>query len=111
MRKYIVLAGLFLTGCVTAQNADVVRELRVGETRHITAYRGNGCNAGAPSFADIKGRLPSSSIVRFSDGGLSSRVSKDCGRRVPTRAVNGTGIAAGEEGHNFQSGSVAIVVR
>lgn len=112
MRKhFIVLAGLFLTGCVTAQNADAVRELRVGETRHITAYRADGCGASPPSFAQIAGRLPKSTIVRYSDGGLASRVSKNCGKSVSTRAVNGTGIAVGEEGHTYQSGTVAIIVR
>lgn len=111
MRKYIILAGLVLSGCVTAQNASVVRELRVGETKHITAYRADGCGAPAPTFAAIAGRLPKSSIVKYSDGGLSSRVSKNCGKRVPTRAVNGTGIAVGQEGHNYQSGSVGIIVR
>jgi hypothetical protein len=104
-------ACLLLSGCVTPGNADKTVEMRVGETRHITAYRSGACGTPPPSFAAIEGRLPKSSIVKYSDGGLSSRISKDCGRRVPTRAVNGTGIAPGTEGHMYQSGSVAIVVR
>lgn len=114
MRKFqksIVFIVLLLSGCVSASNADKTVEMRVGETRHLTAYRGNSCSAGAPSYADIVGRLPKSSIVNYSDGGLSSRVSRDCGKRVPTRAVNGTAIAAGSEGHRYQSGTVAIVVK
>ncbi len=106
-----ILSGLVLSGCVTATNADKTVEMRVGETKHLTAYRGNSCSAGAPSYADIVGRLPKSSIVNYSDGGLSSRVSRDCGKRVPTRAVNGTAIATGSEGHRYQSGTVAIVVK
>lgn len=106
-----MLSGLLLSGCVTPTNADKTVEMRVGETRHLTAYRSNSCGAGAPSYAEIAGRLPKSSIFRYSDGGLSSRVSRDCGKRVPTRAVNGTGIAAGTEGHRYQSGTVAIVVK
>ena len=105
------IAALALSGCVSAGSADVTRELTVGQTRHITAYRGNGCSAPAPSFASIQDRLPRSSIVSYSDGGPSSRVSNDCGRRVPTRAVNGTGIKPGREVHRFQSGTVAIVVK
>lgn len=104
-------AALLLAGCVTPGNADKTVEMQVGQTRHITAYRANGCGASAPSFAAIEGRLPKSSVVKYSDGGLSSRVSRDCGKRVPTRAVNGTGIAPGTEGHMYQSGSVAIVVK
>jgi hypothetical protein len=107
----VVIAALSLAGCVSAGSADVTRTLAVGQTGHITAYRGNGCSAPAPSFASIQGRLPRSAIVRYSDGGPSSRVSKDCGRRVPTRAVDGTGIKAGQEVHRFQSGTVAIVVK
>ena len=100
-----------LAGCVSASSADVTRELRVGQTGHITAYRADGCNAPAPSFAAIAGRLPSSAIVRYSDGGTSSRVSDQCKKRVPTRVVNGTGIKAGSEVKRFQSGTVAIVVK
>lgn len=108
---FLVLFAAGIGGCVSASSADVTRELSVGQTRHITAYRGNSCNAPAPTFAEIQRRLPSSNIVRYSDGGLSSRESRDCGKRVPTRAVNGTGIAAGQEVKRYQSGTVAIVVR
>lgn len=107
----VVVAALSLSGCVSAGSADVTRELRVGQTAHITAYRADGCGSPAPSFASIRGRLPSSAIVRYSDGGLSSRVSEQCKTRVPTRAVNGTGIKAGSEVKRFQSGTVAIVVK
>jgi hypothetical protein len=102
---------LVLSGCISPGNADRTVEMRVGETRHITAYRSGSCGTAPPSFATIEGRLPKSSVVKYSDGGLSSRVSKDCGKRVPTRAVNGTAIAPGTEGHRYQSGSVAIVVK
>lgn len=117
MRNAIVVGAvsifsvLMLSGCVTPTNADKTVEMRVGETRHLTAYRGNSCGAGAPSYSEIVDRLPKSSIVKYSDGGLSSRVSRDCGKRVPTRAVNGTAIATGSEGHRYQSGTVAIVVK
>lgn len=107
----LAIAALSLAGCVSAGSADVTRELRVGQTAHITAYRADSCSAPAPSFASIHGRLPRSEIVRYSDGGLSSRVSDQCRTRVPTRAVNGTGIKAGSEVKRFQSGTVAIVVK
>jgi hypothetical protein len=100
-----------LAGCVSAGSADVTRELTVGETRHITAYRGDSCNAPAPSFDAVMRRIPKSELIRYSDGGLSSRVSNDCKKRVPTRAVNGTGLKAGSEVKRYQSGTVAIVVK
>lgn len=108
---FVVVAALSLAGCVSAGSADVTRELSVGQTRHITAYRGDGCSAPAPSFAAIESRLPRSNIIRYSDGGLSSRVSDQCKTRVPTRAVNGTGLKAGSEVKRYQSGTVAIVVK
>ena len=108
---FVAIAALSLAGCVSAGSADVTRELAVGQTAHITAYRSDGCGAPAPTFDRIKGRLPRSEIVRYSDGGLSSRVSDQCKTRVPTRAVNGTGIKAGSEVKRFQSGTVAIVVK
>lgn len=104
-------AALLLSGCVTPSNADKTVELQVGQTRHLTAYRANACGARPPSFEAIKNRLPKSSLVTYSDGGLSSRVSNACRVRVPTRAVNATAIASGTEGHVFQSGSIAIVVK
>lgn len=116
MKEYKVLAGLSfaglaLAGCVSASNADKTVELSVGQTRHLTAYRADGCGSAPPSFAAIAGRLPKSAIVTYSDGGLSSRVSKQCNGRVPTRAVNATAIAAGSEVKRYQSGVVAIVVK
>ena len=115
MNKYNILAGLSLAamvlpGCVSAGSADKTVELSVGQTRHLTAYRADSCGGTPPSFASLVGRLPKSAIVSYSDGGLSSRVSKDCKGRVPTRAVNATGIAPGSEVKRFQSGVVAIVV-
>lgn len=109
--RLAILILMPLAGCVSAGGADVTREVRVGQTAHITAYRGNGCNTPAPSFAQIQNRLPRSEIVRYSDGGPSSRVSRDCGKSVPTRAVNGTGVKPGQEVHRYQSGTVAIVVK
>ena len=100
-----------LAGCVSVDSADVKRELAVGETRHITAYRGDGCSAPAPSFDTVMRRIPKSELVRYSDGGLSSRVSNDCKKRVPTRAVNGTGLKAGSEVKRYQSGTVAVIVK
>lgn len=116
MQKYSILTGLSLAtlalaGCVSAGNADKTVELSVGQTRHLTAYRADSCGGTPPSFASIVNRLPKSAIVNYSDGGPSSRESKDCGRRVATRAVNATGVAPGSEVKRYQSGVVAIVVK
>lgn len=110
MTRSIVLIGLLAAGCVSTGGGER-RELAVGQTRHLTAYRADSCGAPPPSFADVAGRIPRSDIVRYSDGGLSSRVSNDCGRRVPTRAVNATGIKPGTETTRYQSGTVTIVVK
>lgn len=116
MKEYKVLAGLSLAGlalagCVSASNADKTVELSVGQTKHLTGYRAESCGATAPSFAAIAGRLPKSTIVTYSDGGLSSRVSNQCNARVATRAVNATAVAAGSEVKRYQSGVIAIVVK
>ncbi len=109
------LSSLFVlglaAGCSTSGPADSTVSLRVGQTGHLTAYRANSCGAAPPSFASVQGRLPRSSIVTYSDGGLSSRVSNQCKTRVPTRAVNATGVKPGEEVKRYQSGTVRIVVQ
>lgn len=110
MRRFFLVGGLLVVaGCVSAANADKTVELRVGQTKHLDAYRASSCGAPAPTFAQIQSRLPSSNIVQFSDGGVSSRMSDSCKRRVPTRAINGTGIAVGQEVKKFDN-TVAIVV-
>lgn len=109
--RFAALILLPLAGCVSAQNADRTLDLAVGETKHITGYRAESCSAPAPSFASIERRLPRSELVTYSDGGLSSRVSDQCRKRVPTRAVNATAIKAGSEVKRYQSGTVAINVR
>ncbi|WP_230980496.1 hypothetical protein [Oryzicola mucosus] len=107
----MLFSGLIMAGCVSAGSADKTVELSVGETKHLTAYRADGCGAPPPSFAAVSGRMPRSQIVSYSDGGLSSRMSDQCKKNVPTRAVNATGIKSGSEVKRFQSGVVAIVVR
>lgn len=109
--RLAILILLPLAGCVSTQSADRTLELAVGQTKHITAYRADGCGAAAPSFASIQGRLPRSDLVTYSDGGPSSRVSDQCRRRVPTRAVNATAVKAGSEVKRYQSGTIAIVVK
>ncbi|AQS64914.1 hypothetical protein AGRHK599_LOCUS3211 [Rhizobium rhizogenes] len=114
MKRYISLASvsvavLALSGCVSA-GVDKTVELSVGQTRHLTAYRAENCGAAPLSFAAVAGKLPKSRIVSYSDGGLSSRQSKQCGRRVPTRAVNATGIAKGTETNRYQD-VISIVVK
>jgi len=104
------LAALSVSGCVSAGNVDKTVELSVGQTRHLTAYRAERCGGTPPSFAALAPRLPKSKVVRYSDGGPSSRNSRQCGRRVPTRAINATGIAKGEEGNRYQD-TIRIVVR
>lgn len=109
--RFAAFILLPLAGCVSAQNADRTLELSVGETKHITGYRAETCSAPAPSFTAIQGRLPRSELVTYSDGGPSSRVSNQCGKRVPTRAVNATAVKVGTEVKRYQSGTVAIVVK
>ena len=112
MNRFLTIAavGLGLGFWATAASAKTV-EFKVGQTKHITAYRGDNCSAGAPSFAQVMRRIPKSDLVTYSDGGLSSRVSDQCGKRVPTRAVNGKAVKKGKETKRYQSGTVTIVVK
>ncbi len=105
------LASAALVVSVSTPALSNTVEMRVGQTKHITAYRADKCGAGAPTFNQIKSRLPRSSIVEYSDGGTSSRVSDQCKTRVPTRAVNGKAVKTGKETRRYQSGSVTIVVK
>ena len=103
----VAFSLFMLTNSVSAKTL----ELKVGQTKHITAYRGESCDAGAPSWAYVARRIPKSSLVTYSDGGISSRVSNQCKKRVPTRAVNATAVKPGKETKRYQSGSVTIQVK
>lgn len=103
-------AAIALSGLTVAAHAKTV-EFSVGQTKHVTAYRGFKCGSPPPTFQELRRRIPRSRLVTYSDGGLSSRVSKDCKRRVPTRAINGTAVKTGKETKRYQSGTVTLVVR
>lgn len=107
-RLAFVMAAVLCAG--TPALAKTV-EFKVGQTRHITAYRADSCGAQPPSFAQVMKRIPKSNLVTYSDGGLSSRMSNDCRKRVPTRAVNGTAVKTGKETKRYQSGPVTLVVK
>lgn len=115
----MAVSAFVLTGCMTSgplESADQIPpgtetvQLAIGETKRIDAYRAAECGAPPPSWATVRALLPPSSIVRYSDGGPAvRRNSRSCGGDVPTRAVNGTGIASGVEINQY-SDRVAIIV-
>lgn len=105
----LVMGGILLSGCTTASSVDKTVTMKVGQTGHLTAYRSDSCGAAAPSWASVERKLPRSSIISYSDGGLRSRNSKQCGKRVPTRAVDATGIKPGKEINRYQD-TIQIVV-
>lgn len=106
----LTATAIALTGLAVAAHAKTV-EMQVGQTKHITAYRGFKCGSPPPTFQELSRRIPRSKLVTYSDGGLSSRISKDCKRRVPTRAINGTAVKTGKETKRYQSGMVTLVVK
>lgn len=109
MKNMLILIVLSVSISAPAAFAGEVR-MKVGQTKHITAYRGGTCNAGAPTWQRVKNMIPKSSLVEYSDGGLSSRVSDQCKKRVPTRAVNGKAVKPGKQSMRYQSGPVTIIV-
>lgn len=116
----ICLTAFVLQGCMETGGASTSApripsgaerlSLAVGQTAHLDAYRADSCGGAAPSWASVQARLPASSIVTYSDGGISSRDSRSCGTSVATRAVNATGIAAGTEVHTY-SDTIAVTVQ
>lgn len=106
----LAIGGAFLAGCTTAGSVDKTVTMNVGQTGHLTAYRNDSCGASAPSWESVERKLPRSSIVSYSDGGLRSRNSKQCGKQVPTRAVNVMGIKPGSEINRYQD-VIQIVVK
>lgn len=71
--------------------------LAVGQSTILKGVRTRCDGATAPSWAEIRGRLPKSKTGRFSDGGAGTVDSKSCKGRVPARAVKFTATKQGRE--------------
>ncbi len=78
--------------------ADYVRNVsvQVGDTIVIHGARGNDCGD-APAWETTRHLLPTLVTGTLSDGGLATRYSRQCGGRIPARAIVFTATMAGAE--------------
>ena len=78
--------------------AEYVRNVsaRVGDSMIIHGARGNECGA-APTWEEAMPLLPELVTGTLSDGGVGTRFSRQCGGRVPARAIVFTATATGIE--------------
>ncbi len=114
MLTHVTLPLTFATEMCTATAALAELEavgIRIGKTQHLTAYRVRSCADPAPAFADVVKLLPKTRSVTSTDGGLRSRMSRQCVREAPTRAVNGTGCTREPGRKKNQSDDLRVVVK
>jgi hypothetical protein len=116
----LALAAVIATGGARADEArwtlPQTVSLAVGQTAPIYAKRANECGAPAPSFAEIKSRLPKTALGTFSDAGLVQRMSGSCtpDKRavwVEARGINFTAAKPGTEVLRFFGDPVTLTVR
>lgn len=75
----------------------------------VYGVRGSGkCGGAAPTFAAVRGSLPHSNLVTYSDGGTGTRNS--CGGAVNVRLIRATGKAAGSDALRFSGDMFNISV-
>lgn len=91
--------------------AEYVRNvsIRVGDATIIHGARGNECGP-APSWEEAMPLLPELVTGRLSDGGVGTRFSRQCGGRVPARAILFTATAAGTEQIDLYGDPIVIRV-
>lgn len=95
-----------------AVRADYMRNVnvRVGEAVIIHGLRGRACGD-APSWATTQARLPNLQTGTLSDGGVGTRYSRQCGGRVPARAILFTPTTPGVEQTSLFGDEINITVR
>jgi len=91
--------------------AEYVRNVsvKVGESAIIHGARGNECGP-APSWESAKLLLPELVTGTLTDGGVGTRVSRQCGGRVPARAILFTATTAGTEQISLYGDDIVIRV-
>lgn len=91
--------------------AEYVRNVsvKVGESAIIHGARGNDCGP-APSWESAKLLLPELVTGTLTDGGVGTRVSRQCGGRVPARAILFTATRPGTEQISLYGDDIVIRV-
>ncbi len=91
--------------------AEYVRNvsLKVGESAIIHGARGNECGP-APSWESAKLLLPELVTGTLTDGGVGTRNSRQCGGRVPARAILFTATRVGTEQTSLYGDDIVIRV-
>lgn len=83
--------------------------VKVGESAIIHGARGNECGP-APSWESAKLLLPELVTGTLTDGGVGTRVSRQCGGRVPARAILFTATSPGTEQISLYGDDIVIRV-
>jgi hypothetical protein len=91
--------------------AEYVRNVsvKVGESAIIHGARGNECGD-APSWESAKLLLPELMTGILTDGGVGTRVSRQCGGRIPARAILFTATQVGVEQISLYGDDIVIRV-
>lgn len=85
--------------------------LKVGDSIVLKGVRSRNCGDEAPSWADVKRRLPKTEHGTFSNGGSGFTLSRSCGGRVGARGVKYTAKSSGKERLNIYDDWVRITVK
>lgn len=91
--------------------AEYVRNIsiKVGESAIIHGARGNECGD-APTWESAKLLLPELVTGTLTDGGVGTRVSRQCGGRIPARAILFTATSPGTEQISLYGDDIVIRV-
>ena len=101
MIKFSALVGFSLIVATSSFAADFQWrfdvKMKVGESQVIAAARADCGSTDVPGWTRVSGRLPSSSLGAFSDGGIGTVNSNRCGGDTPSRGIVFTAERTGQE--------------
>ena len=109
--SFLVILVPIVAGHAASVSLKPNVSLNVGQSMIVTGVRNRECGGGAPSWSNIKSRLPRSKTGKFSNGGTGTLDSDSCGETVAVRAVRFTATKAGTEKVKVFGDRISITVK
>ena len=85
--------------------------LKVGQSTILKGVRPRNCDDRAPTWGEVRNRLPRPKTGKYSDGGAGTVISDSCGKRVKARGIKFTATKQGTESLNILNDRVNITVK
>lgn len=116
MRTYLVATAMICSFMIVDASAKEFKyrkktSLRIGQSIVLKGVRSGSCGDKAPTWAQVRGRLPRSKTGSFSNGGTGTVNSSSCGGKVGARGIRFTAKKRGKERLRIFKDYIRITVK